>query len=143
MIGVIGLALAGCASLRPFGTRPSALAGVWIDSTKTTPSDSSYWVLGSDGSDRTRRVERAMSQGSSQPHVTEQDYGVWWLAGSLDDTVGRRLCIRRHGRSTPATCFSFTLDSTRSAAPPIRRLLLKDYRGNNSLRDRVLLEQRP
>ena len=110
-------ALGGCTSstwwLRP-GPRPAELVGTWVDSARTTPTDSVGWVLADNGSDR-RFVLAVRQKTGQQTEVTrhEQSNGWWYLSGALTDTIGRTFCVWR--RHYLPSCFPFRLDSLTEA----------------------------
>ena len=116
---------------------PNAIVGVWVDSVKSSPTDSSFWLLSSSGDDAARRVRRAAAD--SQPHVEQRHFGYWYVHSSLTDTAGRSICFtNRPGRSAP-TCIPFSLDSTRSGDRFVRRLVVFGYQGRHSSGARVLI----
>ena len=113
------------------GSHPRELVGEWIDSAKTTATDSSLWVFAPTGDDAVRRV-RASGERSVR------HYGYWFLQGSLG-SADRALCFtNRPGRSAPS-CRAFDLDSMRTGDGVRRRMVVHGYRGAHSAGDRVLL----
>ena len=118
-------ATGGCTSatwwLRP-GPRPAELVGTWVDSARTTPTDSLGWVLAGNGSDR-RFVLSVRQKPGLQTEVTreEQSNGQWYLSGALPDTLGRTFCVWR--RHFLPSCFPFRLDSLTEAHGAGRRRL--------------------
>lgn len=110
-------ATGGCTSriwwLRP-GPRPAELVGTWVDSTRTTATDSVGWVLGDNGSDR-RFVLSVRQKPGLQTQVTrqEQSNGQWYIKGALSDTIGRTFCVWRQHKLP--SCFPFRLDSLTQA----------------------------
>lgn len=139
---VAPLLLAACASGLSLGggagAHPAALVGAWVDSVKSSPADSSYWMLSSSGDDAARRVRRTSPD--SVPTVEQRHYGYWYLRGALADTADRAICFtKRPGRSAP-TCIPFALDSTSSGGRSRRRLVVYGYEGRHSSGARVLLE---
>ena len=140
---VFASTVAACATnleLFHAGPRPSELAGTWIDVEKTTPSDTSAWLLAPDGADRTMHLKVSTAAGVP-PHVarSERLYGAWYLQGSLRDTTGRALCFKRRPRDG-ASCFAFRLD-TLAGPPSRRRLTVLGYQGAHHVSARVLVER--
>ena len=136
------LLLAACAGGLAIGggerTHPQVLVGAWVDSAKSSPSDSSFWVLSASGDDASRRVRRASPD--STPRIEGRHYGYWYLEGSLGDSATRAICFtKRPGRSAP-TCIPFSLDSTTTGGRARRRLVVYGYQGRHSSGARVLLE---
>ena len=145
LLGAAMLMMVGCAGLAhlgsEFGNHPAALVGEWIDSVKTTPGDTSLWVLGPSGSDGFRRIRAASGDAAAADAGASEvrHYGSWYLSGNLADAAGRALCFtNRPGRSAP-TCRPFDLDSVASGAGLRRRLVIRSYQGGHSVADRVLL----
>jgi hypothetical protein len=107
------VSLAGCASSGLFhrGPRPGGLVGTWIDSAASTPSDTTLWILASDGS---RRIRRASG---------ETDRDQWYVDGAERQPL---FCFVRRARDA-ATCSPFTLDSAATPAGIRRRLVVRSY----------------
>jgi hypothetical protein len=143
----LAVGAAGCASadggLFSLGPRPVELAGVWIDSVKTTTSDSSMWVLTPRGADRMLRIH-IVTEASGAMRIRRDDtrYGSWYLAGALADTAKRTLCVKRRPRDG-ASCMRFRLDTISSDHISRRRVTILEYRGDRTTSDRVLLERFP
>lgn len=142
------LLLAGCATgsaLFSAGPRPSEIAGVWVDSSKATPSDTVAWVLAPSGEDRTLEIQVVRDDAM---RVTtkriEKRYGLWFLRGSLADTASRAICFKERPRDG-ASCVAFQLDTLRSGTggAPRRRLLVLGFKGHQHTRNRVLYERLP
>lgn len=128
---------------------PGALAGVWVDSTKTTPEDTALWILdpsGNDASQHVRREARSERNASvTAPFVTARarHYGYWFFQGALQGDANRAICFtNRPGRSAP-TCLPFDLDSATAKEGMRRRLVVHGYQGAHSVTNRVLLERLP
>ena len=134
-IGMTGACRPG--SLLPgLGPQPLELAGAWVDSAKSSPMDTSLWVLGVSGNDGSRRIIRAPDGVIS---TTDHHYGYWFFKGKLDDPNDRAICFtKRPGRSAP-TCLPFSLDTVMSASGQRRRLIVRGYQGAHSTMDRVLI----
>ena len=150
----IGMTLAasatvtGCAALHVGPTyghaRPSQIVGEWIDVAKTSPTDSSIWVLrpnGYDGSLRVRVV--ADSTGALHAQRKETHYGSWYFDGALGDAAHQALCFSKRVGRFGATCISFSMDTIQTAAGPLPRLLLRGYAGEHHTSDRVLVALHP
>ena len=125
------------------GPRPADLSGAWIDSAKTTISDSSIWVLAPNGADGTLRI-RIVAEPNGATHVERDDtrYGSWYLQGTLSDTEKRALCFKRRPRDG-ASCVRFRLDTISFDHGMRRRLTIFGYRGERTTADRILLERLP
>jgi len=123
--------------------KPPDLAGMWVHSIKSTPLDTSIWVLAPTGVDRTLHI-RVTSDPTGTEHVERDDnrYGSWYLSGSLSDTTGRQLCVVRRPLDG-ASCTRFRLDTISSASGNHRRLVILGYRGNPTTADRILRERKP
>lgn len=117
---------------------PAAVVGEWVDVQKTTPTDSSIWVLDANGYDGGLRIRR--DSGSEHPHIERQRYGYWYV----HEETGRapELCInRRPSREAPScTTFSASLDS--SVIPARRAMRLTSYVGAHHTGERLLVERR-
>lgn len=117
---------AGCASanggLFSLGPRPRALAGVWIDSVRTSATDSSLWVLEAKGNERSVRISAASAM-AGQRRTERSPERSWYLLGDLTDTTRRSLCVKRRPRDG-ATCSHFRLDTLRLAGTLRRRLIV-------------------
>ena len=128
---------------------PSALVGEWVDSIKSTPADTSLWLLGASGNDASQHVriepDSAQRAPAAPAFVTtrERHYGYWYFQGALDDRANRAICFtNRPGRSA-ASCLSFDLDTVSTTTGVRRRLVVRGYQGNHTTADRVLLARRP
>ena len=135
--GVALLLSLACASVGGLGNRlgshPASLAREWMDSSKTTESDTSLWVLASSGDDGVMHIRAG---GTESRH-----YGYWYVHGSLASDDHALCFTNRPGRSAP-TCRPFDLDSIATLQGFRRRLVIRGYRGAHSSSDRVLLERR-
>lgn len=140
------LFLAACAStggsLFHRGTLPASLAGSWADSTKSTPADTSVWLLTPAGEDRNVRLRIVGGPNGQHIDSSSSRYGSWYLSGTLADTSGRALCILRRARDG-GSCMHFRLDTIERAGQRRRRLEILGYVGARSVGKRVLIERRP
>lgn len=142
VLGLVACSPTG-SNLLSFGPRPAKLIGTWIDSSKTTPADSSIWLLAADGADRSMRVLiGTMSDGSPHASRSETNFGYWYVSGTLGDTLRQALCFKRRARNG-GTCVAFRLDTVVVNGRAQRRLLLSDYKGQHHTTNRVLLERAP
>jgi hypothetical protein len=115
---------------------PAAVVGEWVDVEKSSPRDSSFWVLRPNGDDEGLRITR----GPPEPeHSARRHYGYWFVRTSSGTET---LCVtRRPGREPPScTPFETTIDST--VAPPRRVMKLHAYAGAHHMGQRVLVERR-
>lgn len=104
------------------GPHPAALAGVWVDPSKATPTDTVAWVLTPTGEDRTRIIHVEPLQprttgpvGRRQVKRQERRHGSWYLSGVLGDTSSQAICVKRRARDG-ASCASFRLDTLPATA---------------------------
>jgi hypothetical protein len=109
------VAVAGCASSGWFhrGPRPAELVGTWVDSAATTPSDTTLWILASDGS---RRIVR---HGAGE---AERDQ--WYVDSRAEPRA--LFCFVRRSRDA-ATCAPFELDLAPMPGGVRRRLVVRSY----------------
>jgi hypothetical protein len=136
---VIGTSLTACTTtLFSPGPRPRELSAAWVDLSKATPTDTSFWILSPNGDDGSRRVHR---DSSGAWRSTTAHFGMWYTQGSLADTAAR-LCFQKRARFG-ASCIPFLLDTIRANRGTYRRLTLRGYRGTHSTGDRVLIEVLP
>ena len=151
-VALAGLALVGpalfgaaCAGRSALGwsaaSRARTLAGDWVDSAKATPTDTTAWRLGADGSDWTVTVH-VRREGLAGAAAVERAtrYGYWYLQGALADSVGRGLCFKKRPRDG-ATCYPFQVDTIVVSGEPRRRLRVSGYAGQRHTRTRVLIER--
>lgn len=141
------LGIGACSSARgglfSLGPRPAELAGMWIDSAKTTALDSSVWILAPDGADR--RLHITVSRAADGlPRVDRDDkrYGLWYLAGPLADTAKRALCYQRRARDG-GSCVRFRIDTITGGGATRRRLVILGFRGEREATPQVFLERLP
>ena len=123
-----------------------ALAGVWVDSVKRSPTDTVAWRLDPNGADWTVAIHVVTD--SVHGVRTEQRakrYGYWYLDGAVSDTAGRMICFKKRPRDG-GTCYPFTLDTltaTGAVGQLRRRLIVDGYAGELHQRTRVLFERLP
>ncbi len=144
---VATLALPGCA-LAPRFDPPSpsaALVAVWIDSIRTSPSDTVEWMLSRDGSKRMRFTSvRADSDGRSRTRERIVSDGHWYVSRPMGDPPRPRFCFKKRPMDG-ATCVAFRLDTLPGSAPgeARRRLVVSSFDGSVAPASQVLLERRP
>ena len=98
--------LASCAAIARVDdvrNHPPLLVGEWVDVAKSTPADSSIWVLDARGNDDLLRVRRD-SRGVAR--VSRTRYGYWY---ATVDGGGTSLCITRRPGRDPALCSTATI----------------------------------
>ena len=118
-------------------------AGVWSDSSKSTPSDTVAGVRDHNGSDRTPAIKVLRdTEGRVRSAQIERRYGVWYLPESLADTADRALRFRTNPR-VDGSRVAFRRDTLRvpGAVGLRRRWLIRNHEGQRNTRDRVLLER--
>jgi hypothetical protein len=141
------LVAAACASIgSTSATNDDArgLAGIWVDSAKATPGDTTAWKLDGSGADWTLKI-RVVRDGSGRATTeqTQTRYGYWYLQGALGDTTGRALCFKPRPRDG-GTCYPFRLDTLGGGGALARRqIVIAGYRGQQHSRTRVLVERLP
>lgn len=145
MLAVAGTLMLGCASVgahRADWNHPSELVGAWVDVAKSTPSDTSLWLMRATGEDGSQHIRATPSPDSSSRvfvATTPTLYGYWYLRGTMTDTSNRQLCYLNHSGRSTGHCIAFVLDTIATTQGPRRRLHLHDYRGLHSTSDRVLV----
>lgn len=149
---VVGAAMSCASGGRLFsaGPTPTDVAGSWVDVAKSVELDTLVWVLSPRGDDRTLHIApHADATGAIVQRSEEKSHGIWYVSGKSEDPDGRELCFKRRVRFG-ASCYKFRVD-TLTAAPAVgatgafsrRQLTIRDYRGSDTVRDRVLLERNP
>jgi hypothetical protein len=145
-ITVLGaLTLAGCHPAGGWfsrGPAPAQLAGFWVDSARSSSTDSSIWVLTPEGVDR--RVRIRLLNDRQDPRVKRDDskFGRWYLSGDMSDSLGRALCTVRRARDG-GSCMTFRLDTVSRDGASRRRLVILGFRGERQTAERILLERMP
>lgn len=139
VIAVALLAVHACASLARRDPSADTVAGEWVDVNKSTAVDTMVWVLAPDGDDELLHI----AVDNSTTHSARRHFGRWSLGRSPSGERRAALCfVRRPGRDA-ASCVDFTLDTIRTFARPVRRLLLRGYVGEHHTGDRELRERLP
>lgn len=151
LASLILCAVAACRGLSfPAGgmrEHPAALVGQWVDSAKSTATDTSLWLLDESGNDGSQHIRRELDErgaGTGSFSSTQaRHFGYWFFRGALQDTSDRALCFtNRPGRSAP-TCRQFDIDSMATPKGMRRRMVVHSYQGAHTTSDRVLLERVP
>lgn len=123
-----------------------ALAGVWMDSVKRSPTDTVAWRLDPNGADWTLEIHVVSdSVRGVRSEQRAKRYGYWYLDGAVSDTAGRMICFKKRPRDG-GTCYPFRLDTlpaTGTEGQPRRRLIVDGYAGEQHQRTRVLFERLP
>lgn len=122
---------------RELAQHPRPLAGDWIDPKHTTAADTSVWRLAPSGADLTVHVRPTVA---GAPATRIARHGIWFLRGTLGDSVGRALCFNRRPGRNPSWCVPFALDTLGDGR---LRLTIRSYRGTHDTTTRVLEERRP
>ena len=137
------LAARGCSGPLPWlrgdiVNHPASLVGEWVDVEKSSPTDSSIWLLDENGYDGGMRVTYDPEHGGA-PQISRSQYGYWYVRRRGAD---EELCVtRRPSRDAPScTAFETTADS--SVAPPRRVVRLAAYAGAHHTSARLLVERR-
>ncbi|MBI3792637.1 MAG: hypothetical protein HY275_17410 [Gemmatimonadetes bacterium] len=120
----------------------ASLAGQWVDVRKSSPSDTTIWVLAEDGDDALLVVHRAADGTVSE---SRQHYGRW-SEGRVTDAAGaaqRALCfVRRPGRDAQS-CDPVSVEHVEVNGVATRRLTVRGYEGAHHTGDRVLVDRAP
>ena len=120
--------------------RPAEISREWVDVEKSTPDDTTLWVLGPDGYDGVAHLQVSSdTAGVAHQSRTETRYGSWYLDGTLGDSTHQAICFSRRIGRFGATCTAFVLDTIIRGAVPTPRLVLHAYRGIHHTRDRLLV----
>ena len=138
----IGACSAACGRFFTLGPRPSELAGTWVDSAKTTQTDSSLWILAPNGADRVLHITvspRVNTSPRVESHETRR--GSWYMSGALADASKRALCFKRRARDGPS-CMRFRLDTVIKNGSRRRLVLLGDRRERQTS-EQVFVERVP
>lgn len=123
-----------------------ALAGVWVDSVKRSPTDTVAWRLDPNGADWTLEIHVVSdSVRGARSEQQAKRYGYWYLDGTASDPAGRMICFKKRPRDG-GTCYPFRLDTlpaTGAEGLQRRRLMVDGYVGEKHQRTRVLFERLP
>jgi hypothetical protein len=142
-LATITLVIAACgAGHNHLGSwqRPDEISRDWIDVEKSTPDDTTLWVLAPDGYDGVAHLQHAPDAAGVERQARHQvKYGAWYLDGTLGDTAHQAICFSRRIGRFGASCTAFVLDTIMTGSGPTPRLLLRAYHGIHHTRDRLLL----
>ena len=120
--------------------QPPEITREWVDVEKTTPDDTTLWVLGPGGYDGIAHLMRASdSSGVIRLVRKETRYGYWHFQGTLGDSTHQAICFSPRSGRIGATCTAFVLDTVMSGSGPSPRLTLRAYHGLHHTRDRLLV----
>ena len=124
--------------------RPPEISREWVDVEKSSPEDTTLWVLAPDGYDGVAHLVPSVdSSGVRRQSRRETRYGSWYLGGTMGDSTQQAICFSRRIGRFGATCTNFVLDTVMRESVPTPRLLLRAYRGSHHTRDRLLLARAP
>ena len=144
--GAVGMLLfaSACSGSAPWvrgelANHPATLVGEWVDVQKTTPSDSSLWVLRADGYDGGVRIRREYG-GDQKPHVERQRYGYWYVRQQSGQAP--ELCINRRPSREAPSCTPFEISADSTVIPARRTIRLTAYAGAHHTGARLLVERR-
>ena len=133
------------------GPRPAAVAGVWIDSTRSVPGDTLLWALSPEGSallDLTARTDHPSEAPlRSDPYAgparrARTYHGTWYTRPSASGGGAPELCFMRPGREAE-TCSPFSVDTTTVAGVRTVRLRLEARPEGRARAGRTLLRHIP
>jgi hypothetical protein len=138
------LSCVGCSGSLPWlrgdlANHPTALVGNWVDVEKSTPRDSSIWMLAPNGDDRGLHIARDGVNDPS-PHVRRDHYGYWYVR--RNDAGEQELCVTRRPSRDAPSCTVFVMSTDSTTSPPRRMLRLAAYTGAHHTGERVLIEWR-
>ena len=136
------VAVASCSGTLPWlhgdlANHPALLVGQWVDVQKSTPSDSSIWILLPNGDDQGERIVRD-APGVGSPRVSHSRYGYWYVRRSSSGE--QQLCVTRRPSRDAPSCTSFVAFVDSSIAPPRRTIRLLAYTGEHHTSMRLLVE---
>lgn len=144
-VPIVALALAlSCSGTLPWlrgdlANHPAALVGEWVDVAKSSPLDSSFWILEPDGDDEGLRITRR--SGDEGPgHQSRQHYGYWFVRASSNQPA--ELCVTRRPSRDAPSCTAFALGVDSATRPPRRVARLAAYAGSHHVGERMLVERR-
>jgi hypothetical protein len=142
-VTVTVLGVTSCASWHVLGrgyVRPPQLVGEWIDVAKTSPADTSIWVLRADGYDGNAHVQLT-TDATGRPTVARSQarYGTWHFEGTLGDSTSQAICFSARPGRFGTTCVRFSMDSIANGLTIVPRILLRNYPGQHHTGDRLML----
>lgn len=133
-----------CAGTLPWlrgdlANHPPALVGEWVDIEKSSPLDSSFWILGANGDDEGLRITRLRGD-ERAIHQSRQHYGYWFVRAPMNQPA--ELCVTKRPSRDAPSCTAFTLGVDSTTRPPRRFARLAAYAGTHHMGERLLVERR-
>ena len=142
-LALVAMSALGCiAGHNPLSSwqQPPEIAREWVDVDKSTPDDTTLWVLGPGGYDGIAHLVRASdSSGVIRLVRKETRYGYWHFQGTFGDSTRQAICFSPRSGRIGATCTAFVLDTVTSGSGRAPRLTLRAYHGLHHTRDRMLV----
>ena len=123
--------------------RPPQVSGEWIDVRHATPNDTSLWILRSDGYDGTAHLVKKVTETGVIAERQQTRFATWYMRGTLSDSASREICFARRPGRDGMTCLRFSLDTIMTPDGARRRMIVKDYQGQHTRGDRVLIAREP
>jgi len=135
-------AAASCSGTLPWlrgdlANHPALLVGHWVDVQKSTPNDSSIWILRPNGDDQGMRILRDPA-GAGSPRVSHSHYGYWYVRRT--SAGEQELCVTRRPSRDAPSCTPFVALVDSSSATPRRTIRLLAYAGEHHTTVRLLVE---
>lgn len=135
--------VAACSGSLPWvrgdlANHPAAVVGQWVDVEKSTPADSSFWVLEPNGDDDGVHIVRAAAD--ETPRQSRSHYGYWYVRAR--DSGAMELCVSRRPSRDAPSCTAFVAGIDSAEIPPRRTLRLVSYAGAHHVGQRLLVERR-
>lgn len=139
----IAAAATACSGSLPWlrgdlANHPPAVIGQWVDVLKSSPADSSFWVLRPDGEDDGVRIIRDAP--GAMPRQSRSHYGYWYVRAL--GSGGHELCVSRRPSRDAPSCTPFVAGVDSIETPPRRTLRLASYTGAHHTGERLLIERR-
>ena len=151
VVVAITLVLGATACMRlATGSRPSPLAGQWMEVTRTTLGDTLLWSLSAEGSalldlDASSGPRMGAPQAGAVlvgPVPRAKAYhGVWYVRADGPRATAPELCFMRPGREAE-TCSRYALDTISVASEPVVQLRLTAPSGDPTRTARTLVRRR-
>ncbi len=145
-LALLAAGVAACATLNTWrggvGNHPAALVGDWIDSARSTASDTVLWSLRANGTGEVAHVvEWPAASGVTFRRTRERYDAYWYVRGdSSHPRTGALSPPPRPGRA-PADCAGFELDTIPTAGEPRHRLVVFKFEGDPTPSTQVFLER--
>lgn len=119
---------------------PAVLVGQWVDVEKSTPGDSSFWVLRPDGEDDGLRIIRESPD--TTPRLSRSHYGYWYVRAGGAGGEAKELCVTKRPSRDAPSCTAFRAGVDSAEDPPRRTIRLTSYAGAHHVGQRLLVERR-